>query len=83
VQIFRETPLHKGHIDLMSRAADYGAIILPPMPAFYHQPESLMDINHQSNGKARDQVGIEHKLFKSWNGPDKPDQVKESLHIAT
>ena len=83
VLMFRETPLHKGHMDLMSRAADYGAIILPPMPAFYHQPESLMDIIHQSIGKALDQVGIKHQLFKRWKGPDNPEQVKKSLRVAT
>ncbi len=68
VLMVRETPLHKGHLDLMSRAADYGAVILPPMPAFYHKPESLMDIIHQSIGKALDQVGVEHNLFKRWSG---------------
>lgn len=68
VLMVRETPLHKGHLELMSRAADCGAIILPPMPAFYHQPETIMDIIHQSIGKALDQVGIEHTLFKRWTG---------------
>ncbi|MBI4985007.1 MAG: UbiX family flavin prenyltransferase [Rhodocyclales bacterium] len=68
VLMVRETPLHKGHLELMSRAADYGAVILPPMPAFYHQPESIMDLVHQSIGKALDQVGIEHQLFKRWAG---------------
>ena len=62
----RETPLHNGHIDLMARATDYGAVILPPMPAFYHKPSSVMDIVHQSVGKALDQFGIEHGLFKRW-----------------
>jgi 4-hydroxy-3-polyprenylbenzoate decarboxylase len=70
VLMVRETPLHKGHLDLMSRAVDYGAVILPPMPAFYHKPKSLMDIIHQSIGKALDQVGIEHNLFKRWSGHD-------------
>jgi 4-hydroxy-3-polyprenylbenzoate decarboxylase len=76
VLMVRETPLHKGHLDLMSRAADCGAVILPPMPAFYHHPETIMDIVHQSIGKALDQVGIEHNLFKRWTGHDrkvKPD----------
>jgi len=68
VLMVRETPLHKGHLDLMSRAADCGAIILPPMPAFYHRPQSIMDIVHQSIGKALDQVGIEHRLFARWTG---------------
>lgn len=68
VLMVRETPLHKGHLDLMSQAAECGAIILPPMPAFYHRPETIMDIIHQSIGKALDQVGIEHRLFKRWTG---------------
>lgn len=68
VLMVRETPLHKGHLELMTRAADCGAVILPPMPAFYHQPQSIMDIIHQSIGKALDQVGIEHQLFKRWTG---------------
>jgi len=72
VMMVRETPLHKGHLDLMSRAADCGDVILPPMPAFYHKPESIMDIIYQSIGKALDQVGIEHHLFKRWDGHDQP-----------
>ena len=68
VLMVRETPLHKGHLQLMARAADCGAVILPPMPAFYHQPKTIMDLVHQSIGKALDQVGIEHDLFRRWSG---------------
>jgi 4-hydroxy-3-polyprenylbenzoate decarboxylase len=82
VLMVRETPLHKGHLDLMARAADCGAVLLPPMPAFYHKPESLMDIIHQSIGKALDQVGIEHNLFKRWTGLDHDEQAKEALRVA-
>ncbi|MFH1044782.1 MAG: UbiX family flavin prenyltransferase [Pseudomonadota bacterium] len=82
VLMVRETPLHKGHLELMARAADCGAVILPPMPAFYHKPESIMDIIHHSIGKALDQVGIEHKLFKRWAGHGKNEQGKESLRAA-
>ncbi len=82
VLMVRETPLHKGHLDLMSRAADCGAVILPPMPAFYHKPASIMDIVHQSIGKALDQVGIEHRLFKRWNGRDREAPPQESLRVA-
>jgi len=83
VLMVRETPLHKGHLDLMSRAADYGAVILPPMPAFYHKPETLMDVIHQSIGKALDQVGIEHNLFKRWSGhdPDKPGRSPQQASV--
>ena len=68
VLMVRETPLHKGHLELMARAADCGAVILPPMPAFYHRPTTIMDLVHQSIGKALDQVGIEHDLFRRWSG---------------
>ena len=64
----RETPLHKGHLELMVRAADYGAIIVPPVPAFYHRPQTLEDIIHQSIAKVLDLVGIEHSLIKRWSG---------------
>src|SRR5690606_35415955 len=71
VLMVRETPLHKGHLELMVSAADCGATILPPMPAFYHQPESIMDIVHQTIGKALDEVGVEHQLFRLWTGHDR------------
>jgi 4-hydroxy-3-polyprenylbenzoate decarboxylase len=82
VLMVRETPLHKGHLELMTRAADCGAVILPPMPAFYHKPESIMDIIHQSIGKALDQVGIEHNLFKRWAGHGREKLDKGSLRVA-
>ncbi|MDR2240533.1 MAG: UbiX family flavin prenyltransferase [Zoogloeaceae bacterium] len=68
VLMVRETPLHKGHLDLMSRCADLGAVILPPMPAFYHGPQTIMDLIRQSVGKALDQFDIEHDLFHRWSG---------------
>jgi 4-hydroxy-3-polyprenylbenzoate decarboxylase len=75
VLMVRETPLHKGHLELMSRAADCGAVILPPMPAFYHKPATIMDLIHQSIGKALDQVGIEHALFRRWSGHGRAEQT--------
>ncbi len=66
VLMLRETPLHLGHIELMARVTRYGAIVLPPMPAFYHRPETIDDIVNQSVGKALDQFGIPHRLFKRW-----------------
>lgn len=82
VLMVRETPLHKGHLDLMAQAASCGAVILPPMPAFYHQPATIMDIIHQSIGKALDQVGIEHELFKRWSGHGRNEAPRESLRVA-
>lgn len=67
----RETPLHKGHLELMVKAADLGALILPPIPAFYHQPQTILDLIHQSIGKALDYFEIEHDLYKRWSGVEK------------
>ncbi len=68
VLMVRETPLHKGHLEMMAKAADLGAVILPPMPAFYHRPETITDIVHQSIGRALDHLGVEHRLFQRWQG---------------
>ncbi len=76
VLMVRETPLHKGHLQLMAHAAELGAVILPPMPAFYHRPETLQDVIHQSIGKALDQVGIEHDLFPRWTGETRTDPLR-------
>lgn len=69
VLMVRETPLHLGHLRLMTRAAEIGAIILPPMPAFYHRPASLDDVIRQGVGRALDQLGIAHDLCRRWTGP--------------
>jgi 4-hydroxy-3-polyprenylbenzoate decarboxylase len=82
VLMVRETPLHKGHLELMARAADCGAVILPPMPAFYHRPQTIMDIIHQTIGKALDQVGIEHNLFQRWSGHRDEDVAPQSEPVA-
>ncbi len=66
VLLIRETPLHKGHLRLMSMAADMGAHILPPIPSFYNRPKTIDDIIHQTIGKVFDYFRIEHNLFKRW-----------------
>ena len=67
----RETPLHRGHLEMMARADELGAMILPPMPAFYHDPQTIDDIVDQTVGKAFDYFGIEHDLFRRWGQPGK------------
>ncbi len=66
VLVVRETPLHKGHLRLMTLAADLGAHILPPVPSFYHFPKTIDDIIDQTIGKILDYIGIEHNLFQRW-----------------
>ena len=71
VLVVRETPLHKGHLRLMTMAADMGAHILPPVPSFYHQPKTIDDLIDQTIGKIFDYLGIKHDLFRRW-GEGKP-----------
>jgi 4-hydroxy-3-polyprenylbenzoate decarboxylase len=68
VLLVRETPLHKGHLELMARAADYGATIMPPLPSFYNKPKTIDDIVKQTVGRALDHLGLDHDLIKRWNG---------------
>ena len=68
VLVVRETPLHKGHLELMLTAASRGAIILPPVPAFYHQPSTILDLVHHTIGKVLDCFQISHELFRRWDG---------------
>ncbi|MBU0462236.1 MAG: UbiX family flavin prenyltransferase [Proteobacteria bacterium] len=83
--MFRETPLHIGHLRLLTRAAEMGAHIVPPVPAFYHHPKTIDDIINQSVGKVLDYMGIEHDLFKRWDNSEldkllkKPRKPEEKL----
>jgi 4-hydroxy-3-polyprenylbenzoate decarboxylase len=62
----RETPLHLGHLKLQVQAAEAGATILPPVPAFYHDPVTLDDIVNHTVGRVFDQFDIEHDLYRRW-----------------
>jgi 4-hydroxy-3-polyprenylbenzoate decarboxylase len=68
VLLVRETPLHRGHLRLMLAAAEAGAVILPPVPAFYHHPETVLDLVDHTLGKVLDQFGLPHALFPRWEG---------------
>ncbi|MCB6777903.1 UbiX family flavin prenyltransferase [Citrobacter europaeus] len=66
----RETPLHLGHLRLMTQAAEIGAVIMPPVPAFYHRPQTLDDVINQTVNRVLDQFGISlpQDLFTRWQG---------------
>lgn len=66
VLMVRETPLHLGHLRTMTALAEMGAIIAPPVPAFYAEPQSVEDIVNQSVGRALDLFGVETPLVKRW-----------------
>jgi 4-hydroxy-3-polyprenylbenzoate decarboxylase len=68
VVLVRETPLHIGHIRNMEKLAEMGAIIMPPVPAFYHQPQTIQDIIDQTIGRVLDIFGVEHNLSPRWVG---------------
>jgi 4-hydroxy-3-polyprenylbenzoate decarboxylase len=70
VMVVRETPLHVGHLRLMTTAAEMGAVLLPPMPAYYNLPKTIDDIINQTVGKVLDQYGLEHNLFTRWEGAE-------------
>ena len=74
VLMFRETPLHAGHIAIMERATLNGAIVMPPVPAFYHRPKSSDDIVNQSVGRALDLFGIDVKVVRRWTGQGTSDE---------
>jgi flavin prenyltransferase len=71
VLILRETPLHLGHVRLMTQVIELGAIIMPPMPAFYHRPKTIDDIINQTVNRVLDLFDIEldQDLFSRWQGP--------------
>lgn len=78
VLMVRETPLHAGHLRSMYDLSLYGAVILPPVPAFYHLPKDIDDLVDHSVGKALDQIGVEHDLFRRWAGPLPPGERERS-----
>jgi len=66
ILLVRETPLHKGHLRLMAEAADLGAVIMPPVPAFYHRPRTIEDLVSFTVGRVLDHLDIEHDLYRRW-----------------
>jgi len=68
VLLVRETPLHKGHLRLMLEAAEAGAIIYPPVPAFYGRPQSIDDLVMDTVGRAFARLGIENEAYYHWPG---------------
>ena len=70
VLVLRETPLHLGHTQLMTRSIEIGATLLPAMPAFYHRPSTIDDLINQTVNRVLDQFDIElpDDLFERWHG---------------
>ncbi|MBI5958528.1 MAG: UbiX family flavin prenyltransferase [Chloroflexi bacterium] len=66
--VVRETPLHLGHLRLMVQAAEIGAIIMPPVPAFYGHPQTINDLINGTVGRILLRLGIENALYFEWLG---------------
>lgn len=72
VLVVRETPLHLGHLRLMQQATEAGAVILPPVPGFYHRPRTVQEIVDHTVVKVLDQFGIHVDLIQRWEGLPEP-----------
>ena len=68
VLMVRETPLHLGHLRTLVSLAEMGAIIAPPVPAFYARPETVADLVDQSVGRALDALGLDWSAVRRWHG---------------
>jgi 4-hydroxy-3-polyprenylbenzoate decarboxylase len=73
VLMVRESPLHLGHLRSMTALAEMGAIVAPPMPAFYHHPQTVADIVEHTVDRILDLIGLPSQDARRWDGPqDKP-----------
>ena len=81
VLMVRETPLHLGHLRTMVRLAEMGAVIAPPLPAFYAPPDSLEAMVDQSVGRALDLFGLSWKPVKRWGRDVGPVAANPKVEI--
>jgi 4-hydroxy-3-polyprenylbenzoate decarboxylase len=72
VLMVRETPLHLGHLRAMTHVTEMGAIVMPPVPAFYARPATIEDIVDHTVGRALDLFGIENALVRRWQDASAP-----------
>jgi len=70
----REAPLHLGHLRNMVKLTEMGAVIFPPIPAFYHKPKTIQDLVDHTIGKVLDIFDIEHNLFTRWSGLNRKEK---------
>ena len=68
VLVVRETPLHVGHLRLLTLAAEMGAVIYPPVPSFYARPQTIDELVNYTVGRILARLGIDNELFTAWSG---------------
>jgi len=81
VLMVRETPLHTGHLRTMTTLSEIGAIIAPPVPAFYTRPDSILDVIDHSVGRVLDLFDLDTGKLKRW-GDDKTQPRRRRARIA-
>jgi 4-hydroxy-3-polyprenylbenzoate decarboxylase len=69
ILMVRESPFHLGHLKNMTRLAEMGAIIAPPIPGFYNNPQTVMDIVDHSIDRVLDLLGMPDENVRRWQGP--------------
>ena len=72
VLVVRETPLHLGHLRLMVAVAEMGGIIMPPVPAFYHRPQTVEELVAHTVGRILDRWRLPHHLYQPWGETTDP-----------
>lgn len=72
ILVVRETPLHLGHLRVLTSLAEMGAVILPPMPAFYNRPKQIEEIVDHTLARVLDRLGLPHSLVPEWQGTRPP-----------
>lgn len=68
ILVVRETPLHLGHLRVLTALAEMGAVLLPPMPAFYHRPKQIEDLVDATLARVLDRLGLPQTLVPEWGG---------------
>lgn len=72
IVVVRESPLHLGHLRQLTALAEIGAIVMPPMPAFYQRPQTVSEIVDHTVARILDRLGIDHDLAPEWTGLKRP-----------
>jgi flavin prenyltransferase len=81
VLLVRETPLHTGHLRTMAALSEMGAIIAPPVPAFYAKPQTLDEMIDQTLGRVLDLFGLDAGVVRRWGEPVKPEPRRKGRRV--
>ena len=71
ILVVRETPLHLGHLRVLTALAEMGAVILPPMPAFYNRPKQIEDLVDHTLARVLDRLGLPQHMVTEWQGTNR------------